>query len=1662
MRRAIALAVAFVVMIAVGFLPLGPTGLSGNGPGSAARAQTPGYEYAVLPGIQSSVDTYLYLRQGSSRTGDCSGAADDDDCLADDDDSGPGYDSRIEIQVDAGTYTVEATTHDPATTNYFSLTISNSTSTPPVLLSSSGDCGETVTLPAGALRVDGAWTGDCISSVRPGSYARYYTFSLATAAKITINLTSSPDGKNATGLTLTCGWHYICQDDRDSLSRQRGIDMRASAGEPVYAAFRTVDGGKLLVADIDYVTNSFCKKVQIDLLIDGDASKSVGILRYTHTVVPSVTSDEPGIFNLVGMVISRDAQAVTLREIGQVARVPKTGESGPEFDNPAVHPTNPALKCPLDGSHLHQEGEYDGYAALFRNLGFPKRTDRVDGSGCFSSGTWILKIASEPPEVTATETPTATCPPTRLQLSETAPEDLQLSFTTLNSVTVKAEVYQSPSRDGFCHPDDDAQCAPAATGQATRSGALTIPFEGLTPESWYRTRGRGCIPDPVDSSRLTCGSWSGFSQPLALAVPEGSTLEPRKLSLRATTLDEPTSLELDFTLHSDAPSDLEVEAELYGPTPMTHFFCDPDTSVACMPHSTARTAQAGVTSLSLDRSRGAAGWFRARARGCIPDPVDQLTLLCDSWGEYSDAFYVPDEALEQDLPDAWSDLVLNAAEVGSSHELGFTFWEITGTAGSRGRSTAGTTLRVTLGGSELAAVEIGGEGNEWSVTVGADVLAALADGPHMLLAEVVRGGRVVKSRRTPIRVDVTAPSVTYERENVPNEMRVGEAVSISPTTSDLDIDTYAIKAGSSLPAGLSLNTTSGVISESPSTAGAARTVTIVVTDDAGNTADVTLTLPAVLAASDTAPSFPQPTASYNFEWGESVSETLPAASGGNGPLSYSLSGEPSWLTFDVTTRRIGGTAPNSNASESMTLTVGDSDANTSGADEDALAVLLTVGQPTCTLTVTAGTGGTAGGSGTFPCNTSQAASATANSDYQFSNWSGDSTSTSSSISVLLDGDKSVHASFRMCTLAVTAGTGGSAGGSGTFPCNTSQAASATANSDYQFSNWSGDSTSTSSSISVYLDGDKSVHANFRMCTLTVTAGPGGTASGSGTFPCNTSQGASATANSDYQFSNWSGDSTSTSSSISVYLDDDKSVHANFRMCTLTVTAGTGGTASGGGTYPCNTSASASATAHSGYQFGNWSGDSTSTSSSISVSLSGSDKSVHANFAEIMCTLTVTAGTGGTASGDGTFPCNTWQPASATANSGYEFSNWSGDSASRSSSIRIYLSGDKSVHANFAEIMCTLTVTAGTGGTASGDGTFPCNTSQIASATVSIGYFFDGWSGDSTSSSRTISVYLDGDKSVHANFSPRDQYTLTTSVRPPYGTINVSPSGPYFEGYDTIVTVTVSPWYPSYYFSHWEGDCSGTHCSLTMNGNKSVTAVLEEDCDPNIGCTRTRGEGEPYTLTLTVNGAGIVTTSGPPTLPPPGAAFDVTLTASWSDATHEFAGWGGDCSGPASTCVLTIDGDKSVTADITELPADRCTEPADADCIRAVYRGAPGDYAQVTDIPLSALVAPTSDGGYEVGGGVQITVVTAAPLREGHERFHLGWSPAVAPSPVSEERLVLPVGTTYTFTSATDAADGTVVTFELTAGSAPEEGEEPEPGQVVVRTTFRVTEPPAPE
>ena len=136
----------------------------------------------------------------------------------------------------------------------------------------------------------------------------------------------------------------------------------------------------------------------------------------------------------------------------------------------------------------------------------------------------------------------------------------------------------------------------------------------------------------------------------------------------------------------------------------------------------------------------------------------------------------------------------------------------------------------------------------------------------------------------------------------------------------------------------------------------------------------------------------------------------------------------------------------------------------------------------------------------------------------------------------------------------------------------------------------------------------------------------------------------------------------------------------------------------------------------------------------------------------------------------------------------------------------------------------------------------------------------------------------------------------------------------------------------------------------------------------------------------------------------------------------------------------------------------CTTTTAADCIRAVYIGAPGDYAQVADIPAGALLTPDADGRYRVERGQQVTVVTAAPLPEGWTRFYLDRTPLGTPSPVSASQLIQPVGTSYTFTVTEDEAASTLITFDLKEARPfvrPRPDGKPEIGATVVTTEFLV-------
>ena len=144
------------------------------------------------------VDTYLYLRPGTAKSGAATAANDDygtplNNAAACADTSGlEQTDSCITVSaLPAGSYTIEATTYKAATTGTFTLKISGLGSssggpTPPP----ADTCTDAITADGST---SGTWAAGCQSAETDRGYARYYSFTLSESKAVTINLKSTRD-----------------------------------------------------------------------------------------------------------------------------------------------------------------------------------------------------------------------------------------------------------------------------------------------------------------------------------------------------------------------------------------------------------------------------------------------------------------------------------------------------------------------------------------------------------------------------------------------------------------------------------------------------------------------------------------------------------------------------------------------------------------------------------------------------------------------------------------------------------------------------------------------------------------------------------------------------------------------------------------------------------------------------------------------------------------------------------------------------------------------------------------------------------------------------------------------------------------------------------------------------------------------------------------------------------------------------------------------------------------------------------------------------------------------------------------------------------------------------------------------------------------------------
>ncbi len=200
---------------------------------------------------------------------------------------------------------------------------------------------------------------------------------------------------------------------------------------------------------------------------------------------------------------------------------------------------------------------------------------------------------------------------------------------------------------------------------------------------------------------------------------------------------------------------------------------------------------------------------------------------------------------------------------------------------------------------------------------------------------------------------------------------------------------------------------------------------------------------------------------------------------------------------------------------------------------------------------------------------------------------------------------------------------------------------------------------------------------------------------------------------------------------------------------------------------------------------------------------------------------------------------------AIPNPGYCSVVWSGETSGDANTTSVRMNRDKKVIANFTpcpDPLLTLTVTVNPSSVPVTVDISPQSLKYAKGTIVTLTaaspineFVFHNWSGAADSTSKQITIAMDSDKSVTANY--KVCYTLTTPVNPPEGGM-VGRNPP--ENCDgtrynlgTTMTLTAIP-NPGFIFERWSGAVISTPnpITITMDSNKNVTANFLPSPRPN--------------------------------------------------------------------------------------------------------------------------------------------------------------------------------------------------------------------------------------
>ncbi|MEM3699768.1 MAG: DNRLRE domain-containing protein [Candidatus Bathyarchaeia archaeon] len=388
---------------------------------------------------------------------------------------------------------------------------------------------------------------------------------------------------------------------------------------------------------------------------------------------------------------------------------------------------------------------------------------------------------------------------------------------------------------------------------------------------------------------------------------------------------------------------------------------------------------------------------------------------------------------------------------------------------------------------------------------------------------------------------------------------------------------------------------------------------------------------------------------------------------------------------------------------------------------------------------------------------------------------------------------------------------------------------------------------TDGSSAVALSNEVEVTVNPKTYTLTIITTAGGTTTpcpGTYTYVEGTLVLVAAIPYVNYNFGYWELDGAyyGTNNPTTVLMDKNHTLKAFFAVITrtLTITATTGGTTSpapGTYVYVNGTYATVTAIPSANYLFHHWILDGSPAGSVNPINvLMDRDHNLHAVFAIINYTLTITTTSGGTTNpspGTYVYASGSTVQVLAIPNVNYKFVRWelNGNNIT-TNPITILMNKSYTLHAVFAPLTYKLTILSSTGGTtnpAPGTYTYPNGTYASVTAIPDANYLFDHWllDGNPAGSANPINILMTDDHTLQPIFVLRN-YTLTITTTAG-GTTNPA-SGVYTYPAGTVVQVTAIP-NTGYRFDYWvlDGSPAGSAnpISITMNNDHTLQAVFAE-------------------------------------------------------------------------------------------------------------------------------------------------------------------------------------------------------------------------------------------